>query len=180
MRPARVVPRAVPRAGLPAVVLLAAALPAAAADPRPEIARAAATAQAVGAVHTLRQIPEACARLEGAFTGQPGAPYRFAVVRTSPNCQPRARVVDFDQARPSTAAGWILNDLIRVPSAACPSQQAVVRVWRKPGAAAPPKLDAQGRSRVYLEDQRKAAAAGALAAVPVYAAQMQVEGKDCR
>src|SRR3546814_1290887 len=49
-------------------LLLLAALPAFAADPVPEITRPAATPQANGVVHTLRQIPEACARIEGAFT----------------------------------------------------------------------------------------------------------------
>ena len=49
--------------------LAAAALPASAADPAPEIQRPLGTAQAVGAAHTLRSIPEACARLEGVFTG---------------------------------------------------------------------------------------------------------------
>ena len=56
-----------------ALPLLAACLlvaaPVHAAEPAPEIQRAAAAPQAVGVVHSLRQIPEACARLEGAFTG---------------------------------------------------------------------------------------------------------------
>ena len=38
------------------------------ADAKPEIARGPVQPQAQGAVHTLRQIPEACARLEGMFT----------------------------------------------------------------------------------------------------------------
>lgn len=150
-----------------------------AADPVPELQRAAGTPQAVGAAHTLRQIPEACARLEGVFTGDAAQPYRFAAVRSSPNCQPRARFVDFDAARPSEAAGWKLNDVIRVPSAACPSQLAVVRVWRKPVDGKPP-LDGQGQSRIYLEDAKKQAAAGQIAQIPMFAAQLQVEGKACR
>src|SRR5688572_21868231 len=89
-----------------------------AADPVPEIKRAPITAQAVGAVHSLRQIPEACARMEGAFTGDAAQPYRYGVVRTSPQCQPRARFVDFAKAQPSTAKGWTFNDEIRVPNAA--------------------------------------------------------------
>ncbi|MEE7561019.1 hypothetical protein HH299_15950, partial [Xanthomonas sp. Kuri4-2] len=128
---------------------------------------------------TLRQIPEACARLEGVFTGDAAQPYKFAVVRTSPSCQPRARFVDFAKAAPSEAAGWKFNELIRVPSAACPSQQAVVRVWRKP-AGDKPALDGQGQSRIYLEEAKQQAAAGKIAQVPMYAAQMQVEGKACR
>ena len=164
-----------------AVALFAAALslPALAADPTPEIQRPAGQPQALGAVHTLRQIPEACARLEGQFTGQAAQPYKFAVVRTSPNCQPRARFVDAAKAQPSQAAGWKFNDLIRVPSAACASQQAVVRVWRKPADVAPPKLDGQGQARLYLADEKAKAAAKQLAAVPMYAAAMTVEGKGC-
>ena len=48
--------------------LLAFAWPAHAADPVPEIQRSVAKAQAIGAVHTLRTIPEACARLQGTFS----------------------------------------------------------------------------------------------------------------
>lgn len=164
-----------------ALLALAPMLASAAADPVPEIKRdAAIAAQPVGGVHTLRQIPEACARIEGQFTGQAEPAYKFAVVRTSPNCQPRARFVDAAKAKPSEAAGWKFNDLIRVPSAACPQQQAVVRVWRKPAAAAvPPSLDAQGKSRLYLQDEKEKAAANKLAAIPMFAAAMSVEGKPC-
>lgn len=160
------------------LTLLAAAAPALAADPKPEITRDAVQPQQVGVVHTLRQIPEACARIEGAFTGDAAQPYRFAVVRTSPNCQPRARFVDAAKARPSQAGGWLFNDLIRVPSAGCASQQAVVRVWRKPVEQAV-KLDGQGQSRVYLDDAKQAAASGKLAAIPMFAAEMGVEGEAC-
>jgi hypothetical protein len=161
-----------------APVLLLAALPAFAADPAPEITRPVGTPQANGVVHTLRQIPEACARIEGAFTGQATEPYKFSVVRTSPNCQPRSRFVDAAKAKPSEATGWKFNDLIRVPSAACPSQQAVVRVWRKP-VDQTRTLDGQGQSRIYLEDAKKSAAAGTIAAIPMFAAAMSVEGKAC-
>ncbi len=165
----------------PLFVLCAAlALPAVAADPKPEIERPTGKPQAVGVVHTLRQIPEACARVEGAFTGQAAEPYKFAVVRTSPNCQARARFVDAAKAKASEKSGWIFNDVIRVPSAACPSQMAVVRVWRKPAGGAPPKLDAQGRSRIYLKESVDAAKKGDLAELPVYAASMGVEGKACQ
>lgn len=151
----------------------------AAAEPTPEIKREPATAQAVGAVHTARQIPEACARIEGAFTNDAAEPYRFAVVRISPQCQPRARFVDYTKAQPSEAAGWKLNDLIRIPSAACPSQQAVFRVWRKPVATATPALDGQGQARIYLEEAKQRAAAGQQAQIPMYAVQMKVEGTAC-
>jgi hypothetical protein len=152
-----------------------------AADSTPELQRPVGTPQAVGVAHTLRQIPEACARLEGVFTGDAAQPYTFTTVRSSPTCQPRARFVDFDQAAPSEASGWKLNDVIRVPSAQCPSQQAVVRVWRKP-ADNTPQLDGQGQSRIYLEEAKQQAAAGKIARIPIplFAAQMKVEGKACR
>nr|WP_225876325.1 hypothetical protein [Lysobacter terrestris] len=158
---------------------MAIALPAAAAGAQPEIVRAPGTPQAVGAVHTVRAIPEACARLQGRFTGDAGQPYQFAAVRISPTCQPRARFVDFAKAQPAEAKGWKFNDEIRVPNAACPSQQAVVRVWRKPGNAAPPKLDAQGRSRIYLQDASEQAKTGAAASVTMYAAELKLEGRAC-
>ena len=169
---------------VPFTILLAASLaatasPAFAADPAPEIQRAAGAAQAVGVAHTLRTIPEACARLEGVFTGEAAQPYKYAVVRTDPQCQPRARFVDYAKAQPTQAKGWKLNDVIRAPSAACPSQQAVVRVWRLP-ADNKPVLDGQGSARVYLQDAKEAAAAGKkLPPVTMYAAEMKVEGKAC-
>ena len=168
------------------ILLLAlAAVPAQAGTPthtstrKPEIVRGAATPQAIGALHTVRGLPEACVRFEGMFTGDAAQPYRFEAVRTSPNCQPRARLVDFDKARPSEAQGWKFNDEIRVPNAACPSQVAVVRVWRKPGESTPPPPDAQGRSRIYLRDAMQPSRRGGGQSVPSYAAHMEVEGKAC-
>jgi hypothetical protein len=152
---------------------------ASAADTKPEITRPAIPAQAVGKAHTLRTIPEACTRLQGEFTGDAGAPYRFAVVRTSARCQPRARVVDAAKAG-APGAGWILNDRISVPSAACPAQQALVRVWRKDTAAPQPALDAQGKSRIYLEEGMRRARSGQLPGLPVYAVAMELVGKPCR
>jgi hypothetical protein len=165
----------------PRHLILLALLPAltATAAETPELQRPVGAAQAVNTAHTLRQIPEACARLEGVFTGDAAQPYKFAVVRTSEQCQPRARFVDYDKAQPSEAKGWKLNDVIRVPSAACPAQQAVVRVWRMP-VVQKTELDGQGQSRIYLEDAKKQAAAGKIAQVPMFAAQMTVEGKACR
>lgn len=151
-----------------------------AADPVPEIRRGAASPQAVGVVHTLRTIPEACARLEGQFTGNAATPYKFAAVRTSERCAPRAKLVDAATAKASVANGWLLNDLIRVPDAGCPSRQAVVRVWRKDIKPLPPKLDAQGRSRIYLKDSMDAARAGELKPIPVFAAVMTLEGLACK
>lgn len=160
--------------------LLAASAATHAAEPAPEIKRAVASPQAVGVVHTLRTIPEACARLEGQFTRDAAAPYKFAAVRTSDRCGPRAKLVDAANAKPSVANGWLLNDLIRVPDAACPSRQAVVRVWRKDIKVAPPRLDAQGRSRIYLKDSMDAARAGDLKPIPVFAAVMTLEGLACK
>lgn len=151
-----------------------------AAEPTPEIRRGVASPQAAGVVHTLRTIPEACARLEGQFTRDAAAPYKFAAVRTSARCAPRAKLVDAKVAKASAANGWLLNDVIRVPDAACPSRQAVVRVWRKDAKVAPPKLDAQGRSRIYLKDSMDAARAGDLKPIPMFAAAMTVEGHACR
>ncbi|HWS76862.1 MAG TPA: hypothetical protein VN205_00640 [Thermomonas sp.] len=160
--------------------LLAVAFGVSAAEPVPEIQRKPGAPQAVGILHTLRTIPEACARLQGQFTGLAASPYKFAAVRTSERCQPRARLVDAATAKASAANGWILNDVIRVPAAECPARQAVVRVWRKDAKAQPPKLDAQGRSRIYLKDGLDAARDGDLGPIPSYAAVLQVEGKGCR
>lgn len=142
----------------------------------PEIRRAPATPQVPGAVHGVRTIPEACARLEGVFTGDPAAPYRLTAVRTSPRCQPRARLVDAAQAVPSPVHGWILNDEIRVPNADCSRQQAIVRIWRKPGTAVPPTLDAQGRARIYLSDVPRQSAAASEVSLPSFAATLQLRG----
>lgn len=153
---------------------------ASAADPKPEIQRQQASPQAIGVVHIVRVIPEACARLEGQFTGDTAKPYVFAAVPTSARCQPRARLVDAVEAKSSVANGWLLNDVIRIPSASCPSQQAVMRIWRQAGKATPPKLDAQGRSRIYLKDGLEAARQGQLAAMPMFAVAMAVEGIACK
>jgi hypothetical protein len=172
--------RATRAAFLAALATVVAVLPAMAiaADPKPEIERDTGKPQAVGVVHTLRTIPEACARIEGVFTGQAADPYKFAVVRTSPNCQARARLVDAKKAGAAEGKGWIFHDLVRVPSAACASQQAVVRIWRRPADATPPELDAQGRSRIYLKEA-KARLQAEGADLPVYAAAMELEGKGC-
>ena len=153
-------------------------LSATAAEPTPEITREAGKPQAIGVVHTLRSIPEACARIEGVFTGQAADPYKFAVVRTSASCQARARLVDAKKAGAADGKGWIFHDLVRVPSATCVSLQAVVRIWRKPADATPPELDPQGRSRIYLKDAKaKLKAEGA--DLPLYAAAMALEGRAC-
>lgn len=157
-----------------------AALPVLAADTKPEIERAEAAPQAVGAAHTLRTIPEACARVEGVFTGRAADPYKFSVVRTSLRCQARAVLVDGVRIEPSQATGWIFNDLIRVPSVDCPSRKAVVEVWRKPAANGGPQLDGQGAVRVYLDDQtQRVASAGKRSAITKFAVAMSVQGEPC-
>lgn len=161
----------------PAFLLMALLAATAARAATPEIQRPPAAPQADGAVHTVRGIPEACASLQGRFTGDAKSPYAFAPVRSGANCQPRARLVDPAKARPSEAAGWKLNDVVRIPSKSCPGLQAVVEVWRKPGAAAPPKLDAQGRARLYLQDAKSSA--GKAVAVTQYAARASLEGRSC-
>lgn len=158
---------------------LAAMLPFAAMAQSPEIERAPGAPQAVGAAHTLRNLPEACARLEGRFTGQAAEPYAFTATRTSATCQPRAQLVDAAKVRPSTGDGWKLNDVIVVPSAECPARKAVVHVWRKPADAKPPALDAQGRARIYMDEARAAIQAGTFAPVTLYAAAMSLEGEAC-
>ncbi|WP_460815023.1 hypothetical protein [Luteimonas pelagia] len=154
-------------------------LPFAAMAQSPEIERAPGAPQAVGAAHTLRNLPEACARLEGRFTGQAAEPYAFTATRTSATCQPRAQLVDAAKVRPSTGDGWKLNDVIVVPSAECPARKAVVHVWRKPADAKPPALDAQGRARIYMDEARAAIQAGTFAPVTLYAAAMSLEGEAC-
>ena len=89
-----------------------------AAEPQPEIQRAVGAPPAVGALHTLRVIPEACARIQGKFTGNSAKPYDFAVVQTGTRCQPRAKLVDAAKVKPQGKPGWIYADLVRVPSAA--------------------------------------------------------------
>ena len=159
--------------------LLSAALPATAATPKPEIERAPGAPQAVGTAHTLRTITEACARLEGTFTGNAAAPYDFRAVRTSASCQQRAALVDPAKAKPSRERGWNLNDVIVVPRAGCPSQRAVVPVWRKPADATPPDLDGQGRARIYLDESMQKIASGDLAPVPMYSAALTLQGAGC-
>jgi hypothetical protein len=161
------------------LALVAPCLAIAAQDPKPEIARKPSTPQADGVVHTLRTIPEACARIEGQFTGQAADPYKFALARTSPNCPPRARLVSADKVKPTTQDGWTFNDKIVVPSKSCATQEAVVRIWRKTATNAPPDLDAQGRSRIYLKDATDSLKAKGAPAVPMFAVAMAVEGTPC-
>lgn len=151
---------------------------AAAADPKPEIQRESFPAQSPGQVHTIRIIPETCAYLHGSFVADAAVPYRYGAARSGKRCQARARLVDPAKANPSAAAGWILNDLIRIPNAACRTHQAVIRIWRKP-VDSTMKLDGHGKPRIYLEDAKRQAEAGRIAPLPQYAAVLAMEGKSC-
>ncbi|WP_372018371.1 hypothetical protein [Pseudoxanthomonas sp. 10H] len=157
------------------VAVLAVASPLRAQAPRAEHTQAGAP-QAVGALHSVRTIPEACTRLEGLFTGQDAQPYRMQAVQTAPACQPRARFVEAAQAAPSPASGWILNTETRIPQAGCAGREAVVKVWRKP-VAQDLARDGQGQVRIYLQDAQKQAAAGQVRALPEYTAQLDVAGR---
>lgn len=166
------------RARLSIACLFALTGVASAAGPAPEITRKAAAPQAVGVAHTVRQIPEACVRIEGVFTGDAEVPYRYTVGRTGANCQPRATFADAATAQPSTAGGWIYSDLIRIPAQGCDTLQAVVKVWRKP-VAQTAERDGQGRARLYLDEMKPQAGGAKPNAVPAYAASMDVEGTPC-
>jgi hypothetical protein len=137
-----------------AICLLLAAGAASAATP--EITRAPATPQAPGTAHTLRNVPEACVRLEGRFGADPTAPYALTL-HARPGCTPRAGFdADIGTGAPA-GEGWILNDVLRVPRADRPACVASVSVWRHPGALAPIAQDGQRRVRMYLDQDRKPA-----------------------
>ena len=134
----------------------------------PEIQREVGTAQAVGQLHTLRTIPEACVRLQGQFTGDAKAPYSFEAVPRD-RCAQRAAYVTASTLKtpPTVTSGWILNDRISVPRTDAPKCMAVLDVWRLAGQLSPPKLDPQGRSRLYLDKPKQSSA------VPLYTAVLQ-------
>lgn len=165
------------RIPLLATTLALFALTAQASGQQPETKRPVGKPQATGGLHTLRVIPEACMSIQGKFTGNASKPYDFSAVPTGTRCQARAKLVDAASVKPQGKPGWIYADEVRVPSAACPSQQAVVRLWRSAAKAAPPKLDAQGRSRLYVKDSM--AGKPDTANVPTYAIEMGVAGKAC-
>ncbi|QIK80483.1 hypothetical protein G7069_02045 [Lysobacter sp. HDW10] len=150
-----------------------------AADTQPEIVRPMAKPQAVGVKHTVRVFPEACARISGVYTGRPADPYTFAITKTDPRCAPRAALVDANKVKAAQSANWVFHDQVLIPSAACPTQIATVKVWRDSAKLAPPKLDAQGRSRVYAADAKAAEVPGAVK-LPRFAVAMSLEGKACK
>lgn len=167
---------------LPCLLLLPVLLQAAPPAPAPVVPddgparQRQAAPQADGAAHTLRQIPEACTRLEGAFTGQTASPYRLQLRQTRPDCQPRARFVSAAQAAPGKATGWVLDERILVPSAACAGLQVELQVWKHRAAGAALARDGQGQGRVYLDQARQQASTGQLAALPAYSARLLVHG----
>jgi hypothetical protein len=144
----------------------------------PEIQREVGQAQAVGQVHTLRNIPEACVRLQGQFTGDAATPYRMESVPRD-RCAPRAKYVEASalQTPPSSADGWTLNDVIRVPSAACPNQQAALSIWKHQVDPTKIALDGQGRMRMYMQDGNVTTPSGEKAhAITLYTATLKVSG----
>ncbi len=96
-------------------------------------------------------------------------------VRSQAGCRPRALFGMATSSAGPSENGWLLHDVIRIPNASCPSQLAVLRIWRHPGNIQTPKVDVYGRSRIYLQDAMQDPAQN----VPRYAAHMQVEG-ECR
>lgn len=164
---------------VPCIIALALSPRLAAAEAQSEITRQPAPPMAIGQDHTVRQIPEACARIEGRFTGQEQPAYRFRVVQTGPGCSPRARLVNADEVEPDLAEGWILNDVVEIPAAGCPGLRAVATVWRLP-ATSRLELDAQGRARIYLDESRQAAGTGDVPQGELYAARLRVNGEPCR
>lgn len=149
------------RSLLVALAMLPVVAAARTADPAPEVQRlAGGTPQPVGQVHSVRNIPEACVRIDGQFTGDPATAYRIQVVPHD-RCAQRAVYVEAAtlQPQPSVARGWILNDRISVTRADRPECVVTIEVWRKPGDTAPPSLDAQGRSRLYLDKPQERVAA---------------------
>lgn len=114
------------------VLALLLLFPVLAAAQRPEIVRPPAPPQAVGVAHTVRVIPEACRRLQGQFTGDAARPYALEAVETNPRCMRRAEfAMPGELPAPSAATGWTLSDRIRIPRSECPSQSAVIEVWRQ-------------------------------------------------
>lgn len=163
---------------LPLLALAALPVASAATPAAPEVRRdGPLPAQATGAVHTLRIIPETCHYLRGRFTGDAQMPYRVEAVARGGACQARSRLRQAETA--PTDAGWVLNDVLQVPHAACPGFTATVRIWRRSGGNAPPARDAQGRARLYLQDEKQRAERGALAKLGEYVYVLASEGSAC-
>ena len=163
------------------VAMLMTSLPAAAvavgsqtASPRPVV-----QPQPDGVLHTLRQIPEACVRLQGQFTGQAQQPYALQVVPTTTSC-PRRAVFAGASAQAPAEPGWQPVEQLRVPSAGCPGMVLVLQLWQLPGQVRRLPADGQGRERVYLEQVRATPAADSRALLPQWRASWQVQGQCAR
>lgn len=145
-----------------------------AANPRPAV-----QPQPDGGLHTLRQIPEACVRLQGQFTGLAQQPYALQVVPTSASCPRRAVFAGVSTQAPAVP-GWQPVEQLRVPSARCPGMVLVLQLWQLPGQVRRLPADAQGRERVYLEQVRATPAADSRALLPQWRASWQVQGQCAR
>ena len=141
-------------------------------------ARPAASPQADGVAHTLRQIPEACIRLQGMFSGRADHPYALQAVPTQERCPRRAVFAGIADA-PQADEGWQLDEQIVVPSAACPALRMTLSLWRHPGQVRKAERDGQGQVRVYVEQARQAADGAEQATLPQWRASWQVQGR-CR
>lgn len=151
--------------------------PALAAPPDTGRQRPPSRPQADGVWHTLRQIPEACARLQGRFTGQPERPYQLQAVASSTHCRRRAVLLALQQGGEDPGQGWMLDERIMVPSAACPGLAVELRLWRRQPADTSRPRDAQGRERIYLQQAREQWARQRLAGLPQWRAYWQLQGR---
>lgn len=154
------------------------ALSAAAAAPQARPQRSPASPQADGVAHTLRQIPEACVRLQGAFTGRAEQPYALQAVPTHERCPRRAVFAGIGDA-PAASEGWQLDEQIVVPSSACPGMAMQLSMWHRQGQVQAAGRDGQGQVRVYLDQLQQGQTARAPSALPQWRASWQVQGR-CR
>lgn len=104
--------------------------------------------QALGLRHTIRQIPEACVRLEGVFTDSKTTPYNVDVVPISNRCQPRAQFVPYS-ARSCKSGQWKTQSQIHIPRADCSLCSATITVFTCPNSP-PHWQDGRGNIRIYL------------------------------
>ena len=163
-----------------AVAMLGMALgqPLCAQSAEPLRTRPIGSAQADGQLHTLRTIPEACVRLQGQFGGPDG--YALAAVPSAPGCQPRAQFRGVDSIDPDPAAGWLLDEIVRVPSARCPQQMLRLELWTLPVAPVQAPRDGQGQVRIYLEQAQQGRAAGAALQRAQWTARWGLDGRCAR
>ncbi len=121
-------------------------------SPSPKSSRDTGKPQAVGERAYRARHPGGLRAAGGHVHRRCAQPYKFAAVRSSPNCQARARFVDFVKAT-AFGGGW-LEVQRRDPRTQCglSSLQAVVRVWRKPADVAPPNWMRRAVSRIYLQE----------------------------